>query len=76
MVSFWHKSFAGCLCSEFDSTEYSKTTGWKDIGRRLALLYNEIDNYTPQYEGYDKETIIKQADVVLLGFPLQYPLTS
>lgn len=33
-------------------------------------------NYHPQYEEYIKGTQVKQADVILLGYPLQYEMNS
>lgn len=42
------------------------------MASRIYLPYNSEKDYNPQYEGYTPDTIIKQADVVLLGYPLQY----
>lgn len=38
------------------------------------LKYNTDDRlrYNPQYDGYERGTIIKQADTVLVGYPLAY----
>lgn len=33
-------------------------------------------NYHPQYEEYIKGTQVKQADVILLGYPLQYEMNN
>lgn len=33
-------------------------------------------NYHPQYEEYIKGTEVKQADVILLGYPLQYEMSK
>lgn len=33
-------------------------------------------NYHPQYEGYQQGTIIKQADTVLIGYPLAYKMND
>lgn len=65
-------SFASCLCT--DGTYNSR--GWKEIAKRIALLYDPNDNYHPQYEGYQKGTIIKQADTVLIGYPLLYKMND
>lgn len=42
------------------------------MASRIYLPYDSENNYNPQYDGYALNTIIKQADVVLLGYPLQY----
>lgn len=36
------------------------------------MLYDSHNDYNPQYDGYNLSIGIKQADVVLLGYPLQY----
>ena len=43
------------------------------IARSLKLLYDKEKDFHPQYEGYTNEEI-KQADVVLVGYPLQFPM--
>lgn len=46
---------------------------WLEKARCLYLPFDETRNFHPEYEGYvDKE--IKQADVVLIGFPLMWPM--
>jgi trehalose/maltose hydrolase-like predicted phosphorylase len=48
------------------------------IARSLKLLYDEERDFHPQFEGYldleGENVTIKQADVVLVGFPLQLPM--
>ncbi|CAF4775207.1 unnamed protein product, partial [Rotaria sp. Silwood2] len=50
---------------------------WLDIA---SDLYFPFDNQTQthlEYDGFDlKNTITKQADVVLLGFPLMWPMSK
>jgi trehalose/maltose hydrolase-like predicted phosphorylase len=48
---------------------------WLKKARCLYLPFDQQKNFHPEYEGYvDKE--IKQADVVLIGFPLMWPMKS
>ena len=49
---------------------------WVELARSLTLLYNSELNYHPEYDGYIPGTAIKQADVVLLGFPLMYKMNE
>lgn len=35
-------------------------------------MYDQHLDYNPQYDGYNLNVTIKQADVTLLGYPLQY----
>lgn len=65
--------YAECLCSG-DMTEVPQS--WMDVASSLALLYDEDIDYHPEYEGYEIGTFIKQADVVLIGFPQQYNMSA
>lgn len=38
----------------------------------MTLLYDRKLDYNPEYDGYDLNMTIKQADVTLLGYPLQF----
>jgi trehalose/maltose hydrolase-like predicted phosphorylase len=42
---------------------------WADVSKRLPILFDPVLNIHPEFEGY-KGAIIKQADVILLGFPI------
>lgn len=42
------------------------------MAQRITLLYDPHLDYNPQYDGYNLNITIKQADVTLLGYPLQY----
>jgi trehalose/maltose hydrolase-like predicted phosphorylase len=49
----------------------SELTKWKTIADNLYMPYDPVMGIHPEYEGYNGE-IIKQADVVLLKFPLMW----
>jgi len=49
---------------------------WMDLASSLALLYDEEGDYHPEHETYVIGTPIKQADVVLIGFPQQYNMSA
>uniref|UniRef100_A0A182TBK2 Glycoside hydrolase family 65 central catalytic domain-containing protein n=1 Tax=Anopheles maculatus TaxID=74869 RepID=A0A182TBK2_9DIPT len=61
--------FVSCICGD-DVT----AKNWTRIARQIKLLYDEIGDFHIQYEGYLASTKIKQADAVLLGYPLLYPV--
>ena len=42
---------------------------WKAIAENIYIPFDVTNNYHPEYEGY-RGTEVKQADVILLGFPL------
>lgn len=66
--------FASCVCNQWFPTLYPKTTDFSKIARNIKLVHDEINNFTPQFEGYQFGQIIKQADTILISYPLQYPL--
>ncbi|KAG4071845.1 hypothetical protein HA402_006006 [Bradysia odoriphaga] len=70
--ALYFADFASCLCFPNSNTIHS----WKEIAKRIKLPYNSTYNYHPQYEGYQQGTIIKQADTVLLSYPLLYNMTD
>ncbi|XP_058818372.1 protein-glucosylgalactosylhydroxylysine glucosidase-like [Topomyia yanbarensis] len=53
-------------------TNHDTGENWSNLARHLKLLYDPKNDYHPQFQGYQLGTIIKQADTVLLGYPLQY----
>lgn len=73
--NLYFSKFASCICREvLNLQEYEVVEKWSEIARQLTLLHDSEHDYHPQFEGYERGTSIKQADVVLLGFPLQYPM--
>jgi len=42
---------------------------WKTIAQNMFIPFDSTNNYHPEYEGYNGVEV-KQADVILLGFPL------
>jgi trehalose/maltose hydrolase-like predicted phosphorylase len=48
---------------------------WLKIAADIVIPFDETLQIHPEFDGYHGETI-KQADVVLLGFPLMYPMSD
>ncbi|CAF0878103.1 unnamed protein product [Rotaria sordida] len=58
-------------------TKKTVPKAWVDIASNLYFPFDETSQTHLEYEGFDfKNTTIKQADVVLLGFPLQWPMSA
>lgn len=49
---------------------------WKKIAENIYIPFDEQRQYHPEYEGYKLDITVKQADVILLGFPLMYNMSS
>lgn len=48
---------------------------WLKIAANIVIPFDETLQIHPEFDGYNGQTI-KQADVVLLGFPLMYPMSD
>ncbi|NXH41037.1 PGGHG glucosidase, partial [Dicaeum eximium] len=49
---------------------------WEDRARKIKVPFDEERKYHPEYDGYSPGELVKQADVVLLGFPLMHPMSA
>ncbi|KAH0621050.1 hypothetical protein JD844_022060 [Phrynosoma platyrhinos] len=47
---------------------------WKEVGEKIKVAFDKSRHYHPEYDGYCPGEQVKQADVVLLGFPVMYPM--
>ncbi|ESP00136.1 hypothetical protein LOTGIDRAFT_141357, partial [Lottia gigantea] len=48
----------------------SPPSHWTDIINNMYIPLDNQYQYHPEYDGYSRGTVVKQADVILLGFPL------
>eukprot|EP01114_Cavostelium_apophysatum_P014228 TRINITY_DN3638_c0_g1_i2.p1 TRINITY_DN3638_c0_g1~~TRINITY_DN3638_c0_g1_i2.p1 ORF type:complete len:663 (+),score=121.13 TRINITY_DN3638_c0_g1_i2:160-2148(+) len=48
---------------------------WLDVASKIKIPFDNATQIHLEYDGYDGQTI-KQADVVLLGYPLMYPMSQ
>ena len=49
---------------------------WEDAAARIVIPYNATGDFHPEFDGYRLGQQIKQADVILLGFPLEAQHTT
>ncbi|XP_030055381.1 protein-glucosylgalactosylhydroxylysine glucosidase [Microcaecilia unicolor] len=47
---------------------------WQKIAKKIKVPFDPERKYHPEFDGYRLGDCVKQADVILLGFPLQYPM--
>eukprot|EP01012_Entosiphon_sulcatum_P003147 TRINITY_DN1089_c0_g1_i2.p1 TRINITY_DN1089_c0_g1~~TRINITY_DN1089_c0_g1_i2.p1 ORF type:complete len:694 (-),score=107.47 TRINITY_DN1089_c0_g1_i2:41-2122(-) len=48
---------------------------WTDVADNLIIPFDETNQMHPEFEGYKGDNV-KQADVVLLGYPLMYDMPA
>ena len=82
LIGFWinfqinklPKRHAECECGSFMTGDVPPA--WMDVARKIKIPFDVERNYHPEYDGYNPDVAlggtIKQADVVLLGFPLMF----
>nr|KAG5696162.1 hypothetical protein BaRGS_026521 [Batillaria attramentaria] len=65
--------YAACLAG----LQLSETDRWAEVADKLYLVFNDTTQHHPEYEGYDNidtaynnNQVVKQADTVMLGYPL------
>uniref|UniRef100_A0A914DPS5 Protein-glucosylgalactosylhydroxylysine glucosidase n=1 Tax=Acrobeloides nanus TaxID=290746 RepID=A0A914DPS5_9BILA len=58
------------IYNNFNVTGDKPSSTWVDAAKNVYILFDSKNNYHPQYEGYQFGEQIKQADVILLGYPL------
>ncbi|XP_019931929.3 protein-glucosylgalactosylhydroxylysine glucosidase [Aedes albopictus] len=68
--------FAGCLCEGIVGATREERAQFTEVGKGMTLLHDKEKDFFPQFEGYQQGTLIKQADVVLLGYPLEFQMDN
>lgn len=49
---------------------------WSKISRLMFIPFDEKNQYHPEYEGYNLNITAKQADTILIGYPLMYDMST
>ncbi|KAM3920761.1 protein-glucosylgalactosylhydroxylysine glucosidase isoform 2-T2 [Leptodactylus fuscus] len=49
---------------------------WNEVASKIKVPFDPENNYHPEYDGYQIGDKVKQADVVLLGYPLMFPMSQ
>nr|XP_006131719.1 protein-glucosylgalactosylhydroxylysine glucosidase [Pelodiscus sinensis]XP_006131720.1 protein-glucosylgalactosylhydroxylysine glucosidase [Pelodiscus sinensis] len=49
---------------------------WQEVAKKIKVPFDAARNYHPEYDGYSPGKPVKQADVVLLGYPVMYPMST
>lgn len=62
-------AWTGERCGVNNTELYQK---WRDLKDRLVIVHDATRDYHPQHLGYELNAIVKQADTILLGYPLQF----
>ncbi|XP_004069635.1 protein-glucosylgalactosylhydroxylysine glucosidase [Oryzias latipes] len=47
---------------------------WQEVAEHIKIPFDQESQYHPEFDGYTKGHPVKQADTVLLGYPLGLPM--
>ncbi|KAM3869958.1 protein-glucosylgalactosylhydroxylysine glucosidase [Diretmus argenteus] len=48
---------------------------WQEVADRIKIPFDQQSKYHPEFDGYVKGHPVKQADTVMLGYPLGLPMS-
>ncbi|XP_013869091.1 protein-glucosylgalactosylhydroxylysine glucosidase [Austrofundulus limnaeus] len=49
---------------------------WREVAERIKIPFDQESRYHPEFDGYTKGQPVKQADTVMLGYPLGLPMSA
>lgn len=58
-----------------DLLQHPAPKEWKDVGEQIKIPFDQESQYHPEFDGYVKGHPVKQADTVMLGYPLGLEMT-
>jgi trehalose/maltose hydrolase-like predicted phosphorylase len=62
------------LCGNNETDDNDESSKWLEITEKIKIEYDETLDYHPQFEGYVFGAEVKQADTILIGYPLMHPM--
>ncbi|XP_056138113.1 protein-glucosylgalactosylhydroxylysine glucosidase [Lampris incognitus] len=57
-----------------DLIQYPAPKEWIEVAEKIIIPFDKELKYHPEYDGYKKGQPVKQADTVMLGYPLGFPM--
>ncbi|XP_034032237.1 protein-glucosylgalactosylhydroxylysine glucosidase isoform X2 [Thalassophryne amazonica] len=58
-----------------DLLQYPAPKEWQEVAAHIKIPFDDEAQYHPEYDGYVKGQPVKQADTVMLGYPLGLPMS-
>lgn len=58
-----------------DLLQHPAPKEWAEVAEHIKIPFDEALQYHPEYDGYVKGHPVKQADTVMLGYPLGLPMS-
>ncbi|KAK7506974.1 hypothetical protein BaRGS_00001825 [Batillaria attramentaria] len=70
---------AQALYTAIDAASLIKQTppdDWLKVAQNMYIPFDSEKNFHPEYDDYKTGTNVKQADTIMLGFPLEWPMSA
>lgn len=64
------------LCGNNETNDNDESSKWLEITEKIKIEYDETLDYHPEFEGYVFGADVKQADTILIGYPLMHPMNE
>lgn len=58
-----------------DLLQHPAPKEWQEVSEHLKIPFDQESQYHPEFDGYLKGNPVKQADAVMLGYPLGLPMS-
>ncbi|XP_061397704.1 protein-glucosylgalactosylhydroxylysine glucosidase [Musca vetustissima] len=68
--------FASYVQSQCSANSNHTSVDWLDLANNMFILYDPENDFHPQYSGYKTGEQIKQADTILLGYPVHFEMNN
>uniref|UniRef100_A0ABM0GNJ9 Acid trehalase-like protein 1-like n=1 Tax=Saccoglossus kowalevskii TaxID=10224 RepID=A0ABM0GNJ9_SACKO len=66
-----YADYANCLAGQSDLP-----SDWMEISNEMVEIFDFEEQYHPEYQGYEKDTPVNQADTIMVGYPYQWEMTK
>ncbi|XP_061577620.1 protein-glucosylgalactosylhydroxylysine glucosidase [Cololabis saira] len=58
-----------------DLLQHPAPKEWQEVAKQFKIPFDQEFQYHPEFDGYSKGSPVKQADTVMLAYPLGLPMT-
>ncbi|KAM6937392.1 protein-glucosylgalactosylhydroxylysine glucosidase [Xenentodon cancila] len=58
-----------------DLLQHPAPKEWQEVAERFKIPFDQESQYHPEFDGYSKGNPVKQADAVMLAYPLGLPMS-
>jgi hypothetical protein len=75
IISLETAGLVSALLGGGEGVSPAELAAWADAATRIVVPFDPVRKYHPEFDGYTYNEQVKQADTVLLGFPIEFAMT-